>query len=125
LKKSPPRVFWPINTAPIKDFFTHPRGFHAGWAGRKAGPISPKTGVSTPPRPGSGQKSRGAAMGESGSTDVLRTGAPKPPPAFPRSKKFLPSSPSTTLLSACFVPTPGIKRKAEGRLRRRNLIWFA
>ena len=34
------------------------------------------------------QKRRRAAPGEDGSTDILRTGVPKPPPAFPRSKKF-------------------------------------
>jgi hypothetical protein len=54
----------------------------------------------------SGKKRRRAAMGADVATDILGTGIPKPPPAFPRSKKFSQATPLRTLL-AYFVPTPG------------------
>jgi hypothetical protein len=114
-----PSVFEP-RTARRKQIFAHPRVFHAT-------PLSWSTLNGTLQIRATGQilagrveKRRRAAQGEDGSTDVLRTGVPKPPPACPRSKKFSPAAPSLhcepvscqhrpwPYVSVCLAPIPRV-----------------
>ena len=68
------------------------------------------------------QKRRRAAPGEDESTDVLRTGVPKPPPAFPRSKKFSQAALRHGII-AYFVPTPESSKHRRVRWLRKILEW--
>jgi hypothetical protein len=87
-------------------FFAHSRGFHASGMVFTNRRCHGKNRSKVPHWANSKEKTRRAAPGEDGSTDILSTGVPKPPPAFPRSKKFSQAALLHPFI-ACFVPTPG------------------